>query len=94
MRFKFRIAGDNSFQFTRLQFPLRLAYAMTYNKSQGQTIERVLMVIITPPFTHGHVYVPLSKVTNYANIRMYCRDVDTVGFSPILTYIVYPEFLL
>ncbi len=32
------IASDSSIPFKRLQFPIRLAYAMTINKSQGQTM--------------------------------------------------------
>jgi hypothetical protein len=32
---------------------LRLAYAMTYNKSQSQTLSKVLLDITTHPFSHG-----------------------------------------
>ncbi len=43
--FKFRLKFGKSFQLTRLQFPLRLAYAMTFNKSQSQTLQKVLLDI-------------------------------------------------
>ncbi len=43
--FKFRMPYGKSYQLTRRQFPLRLAYAMTYNKSQSQTLSKVLLDI-------------------------------------------------
>jgi hypothetical protein len=71
IRFKFRIPYGQSFRMTRVQFPLRLAYCMTYNKSQGQTLQRVLLDVSNPPFAHGHLYVALSRVTNYSDIKSF-----------------------
>jgi hypothetical protein len=68
IRFRFKIPGGASYEVTRTQFPLRLAYCMTYNKAQEQTLESVLLGITSPPFAHGHLYVALSRVTHYANI--------------------------
>ena len=42
----------------RLQFPIRLCYAMTINKSQGQTLSSVGIYLNQPVFTHGQLYVP------------------------------------
>lgn len=47
---------------TRRQFPLRLAYALTINKSQGQTLARVCFDLRSPVFTHGACYVGLGRV--------------------------------
>jgi len=49
--------ADDSVEYTRHQFPLRLAYAMTINKSQGQTLSRVGISLATPVFSHGQLYV-------------------------------------
>ncbi|XP_030745097.1 uncharacterized protein LOC115874142 [Sitophilus oryzae] len=46
----------------RLQFPVRLAFAMTINKSQGQTLKRVGLHLPTPCFAHGQLYVAFSRV--------------------------------
>ena len=48
--------------FTRTQFPVRLAFAMTINKAQGQTFERVGISLLRPVFGHGQLYVALSRV--------------------------------
>ena len=44
----------------RVQFPVHLAYSMTINKSQGQTVQHVGLDLCTPVFAHGQLYVALS----------------------------------
>jgi ATP-dependent DNA helicase PIF1 len=41
------------FTFARKQFPLQLAYAMTINKSQGQTLFHVGLHLVDDVFSHG-----------------------------------------
>ena len=45
------------FKFGRRQFPMRHAYVMTINKSQGQTLTRAAMVLPEPCFSHDQLYV-------------------------------------
>ena len=49
------------FKFGRRQFPIRHAYVMTINKSQGQTLTRAAMVLPEPCFAHGQLYVAFSR---------------------------------
>ncbi|XP_019165748.1 PREDICTED: ATP-dependent DNA helicase PIF1-like [Ipomoea nil] len=49
------------FKFQRRQFPLMLSYAMTINKSQGQTLSHVGLLLKKPVFVHGQLYVAASR---------------------------------
>ena len=69
--FKFKLPYGRSFSMLRRQFPLRLAYAITLNKSQGQEGKAFLFDTRSPPFTMGHAYVGLSRVFTSASIAMY-----------------------
>lgn len=58
------------FVLKRRQFPIIPAYAMTINKSQGQTFDHVGIDLPTPVFTHGQLYVALSRSKNQQNIKL------------------------
>jgi len=58
------------FRFKRKQFSVRLSFAMTINKSQGQTIPNVGVYLPEPFFSHGQLYVALSRATAKANIKV------------------------
>ena len=70
-----RVIMDNNdstlpFSIRRRQFPLRIAFAMTANKAQGQTLARVGVYLGSDFFSHGQLYVALSQCGNRASIKI------------------------
>ena len=60
--------NDCPIRFTRTQFPVRLAFAMSINKSQGQTLKVVGLQLEKPCFSHGQLYVGCSRVSSSDNL--------------------------
>lgn len=79
------------FVLKRRQFPIRVAFAMTINKSQGQSVKHIGLDLRTPVFSHGQLYVALSRSTSPRSIKVLFpqNSIDTKT-----TNIIYPEVLL
>lgn len=53
-----------------IQFPVRLATAMTIHKSQGQTFENVIIDTGKGAFAHGQIYVALSRCKSLEGVTL------------------------
>jgi len=52
------------------QYPIKLAWAITIHKSQGQTFDTVIIDLENGAFTHGQVYVALSRCKSLEGITL------------------------
>ena len=75
------------FSFRRLQFPVSVAFGMTINRSQGQTKKRVGVYLPAPVFTHGQLYVAMSRVGSFAGVEVFLPRAATTR------NVVYQEVL-
>jgi len=71
------------FSLQRRQFPIKLAFALTINKSQGQSLKKVGVYLPQPVFTHGQLYVALSRCGDPENTKVLIKQVEGVqGMLP------------
>jgi len=80
------------------QFPLRSAFAMTINKTQGQTLQTVGVYLPKPVFCHEQLYVAFSQCGSWRGVRVLVRDGNRAALNGAhagvyTSYVVYREVL-
>jgi hypothetical protein len=81
---------DYAFKFRRRQFPVRLAFALSINKAQGQSVKYVGLDVRVPVFAHGQLYVALSRATSCSRVKILLPDPT----DPFTINVVHLEVLL
>ena len=91
------IPSDNIFPFTLRwkQFPVRPCFAMTVNKSRGQSLQHIGVFCKGDFLSHGQYYVAASRVGRSNRLRILALDEETkkkryflsnVGFRPFYAF--------
>jgi len=80
------IINADMVEFKRLQFPVRPSFAMTINKSQGQSLKLAGIHLELPCFSHEQLYVACSRVGAAENLYILAPGGKTIN-------VVYPEAL-
>ena len=74
------------FTLCRRQFPVTGAFAMTINKSQGQSYDRVGIYLRNVVCSHCQLYVVLSHVRHPANIKVANDNNEAAGTEKNIVY--------
>lgn len=88
--------GDDKFviPFKRIQFPVRLCFAMSINKAQGQTLDFSGLYVCKPVFSHSQLYVALSREKNANSFKVLIRPPRSTEHNDHSTInIVYDEII-
>jgi ATP-dependent DNA helicase PIF1 len=78
------------FKLSRRQFPIIVSYAMTINKSQGQSLDYGGIYLPRSVFSHGQIYVAISRVKSKKGIKILVHDENQLPKSTT-TNVVYKE---
>lgn len=66
-----------SFEFKRLQFPIRLSFTMSINKSRGQTLKVAGLNLGEDCFSHDRLYVDASRMGRKNNLYIFAPNGKT-----------------
>lgn len=90
IRFQFT-PNHSSYTVYRLQFPLRLAYATTFNGCAGLTLDRTGLDVRSEVFAHGQLYTAISRVRRREDSRILLPENQ---MEKMTTNVVYRQLLL
>ena len=80
----FPVRGKESFQGSRCQFPLFLAWAVTIHKCQGLTLDEIVVDMSKQKgkYHQGQAYVALSRVKTFEKLHIVNYDQTQIKVSP------------
>ncbi|PNY03362.1 ATP-dependent DNA helicase PIF1 [Trifolium pratense] len=78
------------FKLLRKQFPIMVSFAMTINKSQGQSLDYVGLYLPREVFSHGQLYVALFRVKTKQGLKILIHDKSKAPLNDT-TNVVFKE---
>ena len=65
----------------RCQFPVRLACCLTINKAQEQSLRYVGIYLPKPVFSHGQLYVAISRTKSFSGLKVFTSHGENQGLA-------------
>ena len=60
----------------RVQFPVKLAYVMTFQRAQGQSLDKCGILLSRSVWTHGQLYVAMSRCGAMSRVKIYANQAE------------------
>jgi ATP-dependent DNA helicase PIF1 len=79
-----------TFKFQWRPFSITICFAMTINKSQWQSLKKVGIYFPSPVFSHGQLYVAISKGASSDGLKMLISD-ENDRDTNMTSIVVYRE---
>ena len=93
--------NEHPFKMRRKQFPINPAFAVTANKSQGQTFDRIGVYLPSNFLSHGQLYIAMSRIGAKDNLKIMApisnyNDIEETFIDQeiLLTRMKYKEVLI
>ena len=84
---------DSRVEHNRTMLPITPSYAITIHKSQGQTLNKVILNLWRSEFASGLTYTAISRATKLENIAFYPEFPTYARFSEIFSKKRFKEWL-
>ena len=94
IKLKINVSSGLPFVLSRKQFSVRLSFAITINKSQGQTIPNVGIYLPWHVFSHGELYVALSRGVSQNSTKVLIKEGKIEGEDGDFTKNVVFKYIL
>jgi len=95
IKLKTNVNSGLPFVLSRKQFPVRISFAITINKSQGHTIPNVRIYLPRHIFSHGQLCVALSRGVYQNSTKVLIKEGKIEGEDEDFTKnVVFKDIIL